>query len=207
MKSRPYLYHLTDRVNLRQIERTHEMSPAVLLMERAGRLDLVRIRRRRHERIAIGGITILLRDQAPLHKGSMELQGDCIYEDVIEDINARVFFWPGTTGGPISYGVRHFERYRSERPVILRVNFHSLLKSNPNVEPKFCRYNSGSPRCSNGMKSPRGPDTFAPAAEFVGTPSNVVEVTFESPIVVPADTTIGEYPNGPWQPLSACDLD
>src|SRR5262249_48751140 len=140
--------------------------------------DLIRKRRHEHCQIIIGKTEILIRDQAPLHRGNMELQDGCTYEDFIESINGRIFFWPGTATGPISYGVRHFERYRNEHPVILRVSLQSLLVENPAVTPKFCRYNSGSPRCSNGYKSPRGPKTFVSAQEFDGTPSNVVEVTF-----------------------------
>src|SRR5207245_9812465 len=122
------------------------MCPAVFLMEQAGRLDLLRIRRRRHETVAIGRIIILLRDQSPPHKGGMELQGNCNYGDVVEIINRRIFFWPGTDVGPISYGLRHFERYHSEKPVILRVRLQSLLESSPDVGPTLCRYNSGSTR-------------------------------------------------------------
>jgi len=151
-------------------------------------------------------MTTLLRDQSPLHQGNIALVGGYTYDDVIEQINRWIFFWPGTAEGPISYGVRHFERYREENPVILRMNIRSLLGSNPEVQPKFCRYNSGSPRCSNGAKSPRGPETFVPAGKFAETPGKVVEVTFEESIVLPADTTIGNHPNGPWRPLLDFEL-
>ena len=170
-------------------------------MERANRPDLIRTRRRKHERITIEKTIIVVRDQAPLHEGNMKLPPGFSYEDLIESINNRIFFWPGSERGPISYGVRHFERYRAERPVILRLNFKSLLEANPGVEPRLCSYNSGSPRCSNGRKSPRGPNTFIRVSTFEGTPSGVVEITFESPLTIPSDVTIGEHPNGPWQPL------
>jgi hypothetical protein len=201
-RSRPYMYHLTDRGNAERISKTNGISPASSLMVSAGRHDLVRRRRRQHERIMVGGNVILIRDQAPLHEGNLDLPNGYSYEDLIDSINSRIFFWPGTAAGPISYGVRHFGRYRDERPVILRVGIESLLRANPAVEPKFCRYNSGSPRCSNGRKSPRGPDTFVAAARFEGTPSSVVEVTFEGALVLPADTTVGEDPKGPWVLLS-----
>jgi hypothetical protein len=175
------------------------MSPAALLMERAGRGELVRSRRREHQRITVENIVILVRDQAPLHRGNLELLGGYAYEDLIENINRRIFFWPGTAAGPISYGVRHFERYREEAPVILRINLESLIRVNPDAEPKFCKYNSGSPRCSNGEKSPRGPNTFVAAATFPGNPSSVVEVTFETSLIVPTDAKVGDHPNGPWR--------
>lgn len=201
-KTRPYLYHLTHRVNLDHISKANGISPASLLMERAGRVDLIRTRRPQHEKINIEDTLVLVRDQAPLRGGNLELAAGFSYEDLVELINRRVFFWPGTESGPIKYGTSHFRRYRAEHPVILRLQFRSLLQANPMAEPKFCRYNSGSPRCSSGNKSPRGPEIFLRAEEFEGTPSSVVEVTFESPITLPANTTIAECPIGPWRPIS-----
>src|SRR6185295_17449394 len=96
---------------------------------------------------------------------------------LLKAINERVFFWPGTEFRPISYGIRHFERYRSERPVILRCK-SDLLFNTPGQEPEFCKYNSGSPRCSNGIGSPRGPDTFVPASRAMFSAAKAVEVTF-----------------------------
>lgn len=172
-------------------------------MERAGKLDLIRTRRRQHEQIKIGDTLIVVWDQVPLHRGNLELAAGFSYEDLIEMINKRIFFWSGTARGPIKYAISHFERYRAEYPVVLRVEFRSLLDANPMAEPKFCRYNSGSPRCSNGHKSPRGPNTFVPAEKFDLPPSAVVEVTFETAIVLPNETEVGDCPTGPWRPLTA----
>src|SRR5262249_9745681 len=142
-----------------------------------------------------------LRDQGPLHQGNMRLPKGYTLEDFIESLNRRIFFWPGTAMGPISYGVRHFERYEGEKPVILRIHLDTLLKRNPDAIPRYCRYNSGSPRCSNGKKSPRGPDTFVLAAEFNETPSKVVEVTFESELALPPNTQFGPQKKRPWRTL------
>jgi hypothetical protein len=119
----------------------------------------------------------------------------------VESLNRRVFFWPGTASGPISYGIRHFERYQGERPIVLRLLMQSLLASNPASQPLYCRYNSGSPRCSYGTKSSRGANTFVPAGDFAGTPSTVVEVTFQEPITLPADAEYAGRPSGPWRSL------
>jgi hypothetical protein len=97
--------------------------------------------------------------------------------------------------------VRHFERYRQDGPVFLRIDYPSLLLANPSAVPLYCRYNSGSPRCSNGKKSPRGPDTFLSTLAFNGTPSQVVEVTFSSEIELPTQTKFGRQPGGPWNSL------
>jgi hypothetical protein len=174
--------------------------PAAALMEQAGSMDLLRMRRRVHVqlRVATGGIVI--RDQAPLHRGNLRLPNGYSFEEFIESLNRRIFFWPGSSTGPISYGVRHFKRYQQERPVIIRIGFQALMRANRGAEPRYCRY-SGSPRCARGVKSPRGPETFLPAAEFSGTPRQVVEVTFDSPIVVIEDAQFGRRPAGPWRSL------
>jgi hypothetical protein len=175
--------------------------PAAILMERAGRVDLIRTRRQSHERVTVEGRTIVLRDQRPLHKGHARLPRGYTFDDFVESLNRRVFFWPGNMTGPIDYGVRHFLHYEDENPIVLRIEFASLIRTNPSVEPRFCRYNSGSPRCSYGRKSPRGPRTFLTAADFDGSPNHVVEVTFENEIVLPPNTEFGNRPAGPWRSL------
>jgi hypothetical protein len=170
-------------------------------MEEAGRADLLRIRRQNHERISVSGRTIVIRDQAPLRRGNLSLPIGYTFEEFVESLNNRVFFWPGTAEKPISYGMRHFEHYREEKPAILRIHFQSLIDLNPSVQARFCRYNSGSPRCSHSQKSPRGPDTFQFAEDFDEKPSQVVEVTFDQPLALPAMTTVAFLPTGPWQPL------
>jgi uncharacterized protein DUF7002 len=200
-QARPYLYHLTDRSNLDRIRETNSLVPAATLFQEAGRTELMRTRRWTHEPVAVGDRVVLVRDQAPLHRGHLELPEGYTFEHFVESLNRRIFFWPGTEAGPISYGVRHFQRYQAERPVVLKIDFQSLMDSNPGTHPRYCRYNSGSPRCSNGKKSPRGPDTFQLADEFGGTPSEVVEVTFEEQLVLPGNAEVGNEPTGPWHQL------
>jgi hypothetical protein len=170
-------------------------------MEQGSRDDLLSFRRQKHEKVAVSGKVITIRDQAPLHRRNMALPSGYAFEKFIESLNRRIFFWPGTLEKPISYGLRHFERYREEKPAILRISFQSLIDSNPRIEAHYCRYNSGSPRCSYGRKSPRGPNTFQPADEFEGRPDEVVEVTFNQPLTLPANTNISAYPTGPWKQL------
>jgi hypothetical protein len=172
-----------------------------ILLERAGRSDLLRVRRRQHERMTFGTTAILIRDQAPLYSGNLALTSGFSFGDLVESMNRRVFFWPGTATGPVSYGVRHFERYREERPVLLRIDYESLLRANSAADPLYCKYNSGAPRCSFGMKSPRGPRTYSSANSFDGTPSKVVEVTFVCELKLPSNTEFGGQPTGPWSLL------
>lgn len=174
-----------------------------MLLRAAGRPELIHMRRRNHEPVNVGHEVIYVRDQAPLHEGNMQLPTGYTFVAFIENLNSRVFFWPGTDLGPISYGIRHFERYERERPVIVRVPSRDLFEANQDVDPELCKYNSGSPRCSYGDKSPRGPNTFLDPLEFDGTPSNVVEVTFRSRVTLPISAQMGSSPSGPWRALMA----
>jgi hypothetical protein len=199
--ARPYLYHLTHRTNLPPLRQTRRLFPAAILLQRSGRVELMRTPRRRAEPVVVDGMEIMLRDQGPLHKGSMQLSRGDTFEGFVEILNDRVFFWPGHKSGPISYGIRHFEAYKDEQPAILRVRMEDLLNANPNVTPLFCRFNSGSPRCSYGKKSPRGRNTFVTAPNFGESPGRVVEVTFPAPVVLPPATEHGSHLSGPWRRL------
>jgi len=198
---RPYLYHLTAAVNVEQILHSRILVPAATLLQRAGRNVLLRVRREGPEPLMLDGRTIQLCDQAPLNKGNVELNGGWTFEDLVENLNARCFFWPGHDKSPNRYGVRHFKRYEHDRPVLLRFTFRSLVSANPHIVPLFCAYNSGAPRCSNGQRSPRGPDTFQPAAAFNRPTHQVVEVSFASEVMIPSHAEIGTHPNGPWHSL------
>jgi hypothetical protein len=175
--------------------------PAAALMERSGRTDLLRARRSGAIEVRISEASISIRDQAVLHRGNAQFPDGYTFEEFIESLNRRVFFWPGKAGGPNDYGMRHFQRYQEERPVILRVGLQSLLAANVNVRPRFCRFNSGSPRCSYGKKSPRGPNVFLFAEDFNGGPADVVEVTFDAAVLLPRDCEFGASPLGPWKRL------
>src|SRR5438045_2237603 len=107
--------------------------PAAILLERAGRTDLMRVPRRQSIRTMVDGRTIVLRDQAPLHKGNMQLPKGHTFEEFVENLNKRIFFWPGTDAGPRDYGLRHFEHYKEEQPIILRMDFESLCGMNLHV--------------------------------------------------------------------------
>jgi hypothetical protein len=171
---------------------------AAILMEKCGRVDLLRLRRPEHVPLEFENQEILVRDQGALHRGHLKLTDGHSFEDFLECLNRKIFFWPGNSAGPIKPAMRYFERYKHERPVILRIAIQSLLQMNPNIIPRFSAYNSGSPRCVNGLRSPRGPATFQSGEEFRGGPSRVVEVTFDKSITIPTDARIGAHPHGPW---------
>ncbi len=185
----PLVYHLTARANLARISQTRQLESAAALMRSAGRLDLLQVRRAESATIEVGGSTVILRDQAPLHAGHILFEDGWDLARLLESLNGRVFFWPGREGGPITYGQRHFQRYAEEGPVILRIRLRDLVEANPGRTPLFCRYNSGSPRTTGGRKSPRGPRTFLPCGQFPDDHRRVVEVTFEELVGLPAEAT------------------
>jgi hypothetical protein len=199
--TRPYLYHLTHRDNLKHIREMARLLPAATLMELAGRTDLMRIPRRAHVELAVAKRVIGLRDQKPLHEGKMRLPNGYTFPQFIESLNRRLFFWPGDENRPINSGMRHFECYKKEKPIILRIDFEQMLRINPSARPLFCRYNSGSPRVTSGIKSPRGPDIFLAAHDFQESPCKVVEATFESEMILPPNTQFALHPSGPWKIL------
>lgn len=161
----------------------------------------MRYRRPKHVLIRVHGADVQLRDQAPLHAANVAFADGWQLEDLVEALNRRVFFWPGTSRGPNDYGVRHFARYQSEGPVILRTSTAALLRQNQESTPLFCRFNSGSPRYSGGRASPRGADIFVVADRFCGGLSDVVELTFPNEVRLPIDTEWSCSPSGPWRSL------
>ena len=178
------------------------MEPAADALVAAGRAALLRARRPKHVELPLGdGARVYLRDQAPLHEKNIEFTDGWAFPDLVEYLNRRVYFWPGTDRGPIEYGRRHFERYRSEQPVIIRVPFAAVCEVNPERVPSFSAFNSGSPRHSGGRPSPRGPRTFLPCDAFPKGPADVVEVTFEGRVKLPSSAELMDTAEGEWSPL------
>ncbi len=194
---RSFVYHLTATQNVGMIRQQRKLVSANKLADADG--ELQRLQTRRIESVQLS--RALVRDQQPLHKGNISLSPGFTFEDLLVLLNSQVFFWPGTPDGPIPYGRRHFQRYESEKPTLLRIPTVDLVATNAPTELSVCKFNSGSPRCSGGRKSPRGPNTFTPISKFIGTPSQVVEVTFSDTATLPATTEVSALPTGPWLPL------
>lgn len=214
VRIRPCLYHLTHRDNLERIRHTRVLETAARLVEREkqGQTRLSNCRkpsqspffaRRRLESVPlhVDGTIVYLRDQKPLHKGSIAFASGFTFEELIDLINDRVYFWPGKDGVPIAHGQRHFERYRGEGPALIRVPTADVLDGANAARVEFCKYNSGSPRCVGGKHSPRGPETFVTADRASFTPGSVVEVTFPGGVELPASAEISYRFDGPWKVL------
>lgn len=188
VQARPRLFHLTARTNVAAILGDLLLRPASELFALAGELGRLRERRQSECVLQVDGRSIHVRDQAPLHRGHMALAMGWTFEDFVAHLNEHVFFWPGTVAGLGPYGRRYAARYASEDNVLLMVDTATLLKANATQAVRFCRYNSGSPRCNRGCPSPRGPNSFQTASEYDGVPSSVVEVTFRGPVALPPDS-------------------
>lgn len=175
---RPRLYHLTARENAASIQNERAIRCAAYQLEAARVGGLIRNRRREGLWVDVEGRPVHLRDQRPLHAGNVLLAARWTFGDLVEQLNRHVFFWPGDRDAPIGYGVRHFQRYAAEDARVLVLDTRQVFEANRDPGPRFCRFNSGSPRCSKGVGSPRGPDTFLDAESWRYRPSDVVEVVF-----------------------------
>ncbi len=201
IKTRPYLFHLTHRDNIPGIRRVRVLYSAGQIMQLANDTSYMRTKRSISIQLQAQNFTYNIRDQQPLYKGKLKLRGGWSFEDLIESLNERVFFWPGTFYGPIPHGRRNFARYIAEKPMILRVVTEEILSLNKSAHPEYCRYNSGSPRCVNGMGSPKGPKTFVSPKDVDYSTSKVIEVTFRTSVLLPTNVEIGETLLGPWKRL------
>ncbi|MEO8560644.1 MAG: hypothetical protein ABI601_01125 [bacterium] len=198
---RPYLYHLTARSNLSRIRQRRSLESAASLARQANEFAIIESRRAAHLPIVVDGESILLRDQSPLHEKNMRLEDGWTFERFIAHLNERVFFWPGSDTGPNDYGWRHYGRYETEKPVIVRTTFASLVSTNSELVPLFAKVNSGSPRWSGGNAPARGSRTFVAANDAAFTAGEVVEVTFQGCVELPGDAEVADAPDGPWSAL------
>ncbi len=186
-----------------------------MLLESAGRLlqlgnkhDWIRKRRDRMLRFSVGNDEIVLTDQLPLTAGNVDFEDGWDIEDLVESVNRRVFFWRGNSSGLLKKDRGHFGTYheRGQDLVFLRIRLADAVAMPENLEPEFCRFNSGGPRCSGGKKSPRGPNTFVKGSEADFTLGEIREIVFRNKFHLPSSTELcfGSW-DGPWVPLDGDD--
>ena len=195
---RPWVYHLTAFANVTRIRRMGRLQCAAAIMRAGNCSRFVRRRREGSLVVRVDAENVHVRDQGPLLRNNMWLHG-CSFEDWVAQLNGLVFFWPGRASGPTGPGQRHFDRYASERPAVIRIPTADLLEANRGGVPRFSCYNSGAPRWSGGRPSPRGLDTFTVGDEFGHGVSRVVEVAYCGSAILPATAELGGTPQGPWR--------
>lgn len=201
-QKRPFLYHLTSRVNIPSIVRSRGLLSASVLLERADDpAALAHLRRRRpdHVTIEIEGREVMIRDQRPISEKALAkcLDGDLQPADYYELLNHRVFLWP-----TLKRLARHYDRYKSEEPVLLRFSTREILALNPRAE--FSRLNSGATRANSylgGIAPRRGRETFQTAEACDCGISAIAEVTIPRSCVLPERFHSADDPDGPWSSI------
>jgi hypothetical protein len=200
IEKRPFLYHLTDQKNIQLIIKYGRLFSTNKLIERAGKEEYIPIKRTKrlnHYELEFNGEIYSIRDQQPISEKALKkcLTHDWECADYFEFLNNRVFMWP--TLDRLS---RHYNRYVSENPTILRFETNSLFEVNQNV--KFSRLNSGATRANSylGGKPPeRGNETFILAVDYTNSISSVAEVTFEEECILPETFYLSNSPDGIWK--------
>jgi hypothetical protein len=173
----PVLWHVTPRANAERIRRTKVLECAVSLMQAAGDDTWLRRKRPHDVPLPVDGETVILRDQQPLSEGHIAWEGGWAMPRLIEEINRRVFFWPGDRRAPTKKAKDNVNDFLASGDyVTLRIPFAAVLRI-PRVRLEYCRFNSGAPRTVGGKRSPRGPQTFAAHGAWHGNVSDVREVS------------------------------
>lgn len=195
---RPYLYHLTHRSNLPYILSTRTLFCASELFRQSGSEQhrYLRARRSQHVLIEVDRQKIQIRDQRPISEKALS---KCLEEglqapDYYEILNQRVFMW-----ATVERLDRHYQRYASERPVLLRFLSEEIIRLNQAIE--FSRLNSGATRPNShlgGIAPRRGRGTFQRPRAFEYGVSKIVEVTFPDRCVLPREIELADTPEGPW---------
>jgi hypothetical protein len=201
INKRPFLYHLTDVRNLELIKTNGLLLSTKSIVDKSrmdtnDKISFIRNRRQFHSTVEIDNQTYFIRDQKPISLTNLQkcLTNDWSTGDFLQHLNSRVFFWP-----TIARLERHYNRYQTEKPVIIKVSSRLLLELNPNAD--FCRLNSGATRSNSyldGAPPKRGIETFLPADMYDNTVGSVAEVTFPNHCQLPTDFFTGGSPNGPW---------
>ena len=186
----PFAYHVTDHADVAALARNPVLQPTADLLIRAGDYASLRIRREEPMPILVDSQQVVLKDQRPLILANSALTDGRTSGDFIEFLNRHVFFWPGHERGPIRRGRLLLQRYAAAGPAMLRTPTADLFATNPELEPRFCPFNSGALRKQHGRRVRRGPDLFMPAEQFPRKVSQVVELVFKGPVHLGAATEV-----------------
>lgn len=200
---RPFAYHTTSLKNLKRIEDLGRLeSVRSILKQSAHHSHLLLGRRIASTTIMIGQHLVDVQDQLPLRPGSIKFQDGWELQDLLDELNSRVFFWPGDEERARGRSESHYEKYAALGEVaVLRMPLESLLASNPTRRLYVSRCNSGSARSQQGKPVARGPQTFTfpETADF--TRGKVIELSLRGEVTLPAITEWSSGLQGPWRRL------
>jgi hypothetical protein len=205
IEKREFLYHLTDRENLERVKTHKELLSTESIvnlssMEDDEKEEFLSQRRKSHATINVGDTSYRIRDQRPISLLNLVkcLTTGFTVKDFFRMLNNRVFFWP-----TLQRLESHYNRYKDERPIIIRVSTRELLDLNHHAE--FCRLNSGATRSNshlNGAPPERGEGTFSSAEIFNYSVGKVAEVTFPNNCKLPRNISIGNSLDGTWEEVT-----
>ncbi len=98
----------------------------------------------------IGDDVVVLRDQQPLYEGHIRWEGEWNFPRLVEEINRRVFFWPGDRSAPVKKAAENVRDFLATGDYIkIRLPFSAVRKT-PGVRVEYCRCNARAPRTVNG---------------------------------------------------------
>ena len=198
LKLRPCAYHTCSAHNYQSIRAEGRLLPASTLLEGGS----IEPGRHRKESVTVRGAHghVVLRDHRQFALGAVEIEGGGAPTTYIgEQLDGRVFFWPGDQRRPIATGRRHYEKYCNVEPlVVIRVSLGDLLACNPSTPFEVTRCNSGSARKQYGHKVLRGPSIFQTLDRAPWRVRQVIEFTFRGPITLPLNIESSPHWSGPW---------
>jgi hypothetical protein len=190
IKLRPFAYHVTHRDNVELLRGSRQIRTAASVIQEAGALHLLALRRERDVAVRVSEGSVVLKDQRPLIAANIALPPEWSVADFVAYLNGFVYFWPGSDRALIGAGRRLLAHYEVDGPGVLRCPTADLLGANPQIEPEFCPFNSGAPRYHSGKRAFRGPNLFTNAAHFPRRASEVVELAFRGDIALPNSTQL-----------------
>ncbi len=112
LQLRPFAYHTTTSLNFLEIQKRRELASAESLLAGTRHEHLLRSQRLVSHRVEVGDAVVEIRDQKPIREGSIRFEDGWTFALLLEELNRRVFFWPGTATKPVVRGERHFARYQ-----------------------------------------------------------------------------------------------
>lgn len=199
---RPIAYHTSGRLNFESIRDSAALISARCLLRATEQEHLLTGLRSLSSEVQVASRTVLIPDQRPIRPGSLQLEPDTTMQDYVDELNRRVFFWPGTHCGPLRQGRRHFELYRRRGELfVIRMPLQSLILANPHRELFVAKCNSGAARHHSGRPVERGPNTFRRLRQALFPASSAVELSFLQSTALPADAEFSESLEGPWRLL------
>lgn len=183
---RKYVFHQTAPENVARIRRLKKLSCSADLLSQAGK-PVATQPRPEALTIDIASEPVVLRGQAPLlAKGQLALADGFTMSDLVQLLDAHVYFWLAATADEAPQGGG---KKKSGGEARLRIGLADLIAANPSRGPLFCRYTSGGPRAAQGEGSPRGPDLFQGIVEFEQM-DQLNEMVFKGAVNLPASTMV-----------------